>query len=524
MERTISLQCMRLGMLATTLIMGLGSQQLLAGAEYPSHYGASPISFDAIAIPGGEFNVSDRQAGILDNYMFFDSRQYQVNLSIQNNRYVSDVAQAVSVGSLSDTAKIYIPAYDVDAYTTPVGDCDGDDIPDTLHPEVNEVYFNGELIGELAGNNSIWKFNAEFEVPIEKVNFPSAPGGTATNTVQVAIDVKNKNTVLSSGAVGCRVWATSIDWVGIKFEATEPVYFLTGLFGVPTALENSGYREKLEAELGLYSKVVGHSILTGSRTCSPGTLVAVADHATNFLAQIAQDATNTGTAEIHAIGHSMGGLDGRLVSHMLNLDEYLAQVGTMDGQPIRHPIKVNSLLTHGSPHLGTVIADYSAIAFGNTLFADMCDLQTNTWEVANKYLELGETKLVTIGADADGDGNQVIDAAEATGNQVPPDMNGVDLTWASNYLYGQLFTYDSIRSGYRTVELFGETIEIPWVIRDASGPNPNDTFVSDESANGVGTAVSTMSLVGKNHGTIIDDETQTRALAVGKSSLGWGDL
>lgn len=407
---------------------------------------------------------------------------------------------------------------------TPVGDCDGDDVPDTLYPEVNEVYFNGELIGTLTGNDSIWKFNAEFEVPIEKVNFPSSPGGTATNTIQVAIDVKNKHAVLSSGAVGCRLWATSIDWVGIKFEAAEPMYFLTGLFGVRAALENSGYGEKLDSELGLYSKVVGHRTATGSIACLPGGLSAVTDHATNFLSQVSQDATNTGTAEVHTIGHSMGGLDGRMVSHLLGVDEYLAQVGTMDGQPIRHPIKVNSLLTHGSPHLGTVIADFTGLGYGNQVIADMCDMQTSTWEVANNYLELGETKLATIGADADSDENQVIDAAEATGNQIPPEMLGMDLTWASNYLYNQLYTYDSIRWGYTTIELFGQTIEVPWVIKDASGPNPNDTFVSDESANGVGAAVSTTSLAGKNHGTIIDNEAQTRALTVGKSSLGWGEL
>lgn len=196
----------------------------------------------------------------------------------------------------------------------------------------------------------------------------------------------------------------------------------------------------------------------------------------------------------------------------------------MDGQPIRHPIKVNSLLTHGSPHLGTVIADFTGLGYGNQVIADMCDMQTSTWEVANNYLELGETKLATIGADADSDENQVIDAAEATGNQIPPEMLGMDLTWASNYLYNQLYTYDSIRWGYTTIELFGQTIEVPWVIKDASGPNPNDTFVSDESANGVGAAVSTTSLAGKNHGTIIDNEAQTRALTVGKSSLGWGEL
>ncbi|HEX9617067.1 MAG TPA: hypothetical protein VGA03_06595, partial [Anaerolineales bacterium] len=70
----------------------------------------------------------------------------------------------------------------------------------------------------------------------------------------------------------------------------------------------------------------------------------------------------------------------------------------------------------------------------------------------------------------------------------------MDLTWASTFLYKQLYSYDSIRWGTNEVELFGQKIEIPWVNRDESGPNPNDTMVSVESANGAAGAVNTSSL------------------------------
>lgn len=510
--------------LTAAFALGVASNPLRAGPEYPAHYGEAPVSFDAIAIPGGEFNVSDRKPGVLDKYMFFDARPFQVDVTLPNNRYVGDVAKAVAAGTLSKTAKIYIPAYDVDAHTYPYGDCDGDYVADQLYPETNEVYLNGELLGVLEGNDSIWKFNDGFEVPIEKLNFPAQPGSTATNRIQIAIDVQNKNAVLSSGAIGCRVWATSIDWVGIKFDAADPMYFLTGLFGQPGSFQNSRYQEKIESELGLYSKIIGHDPVTGSKQCVPGALLAVTEHADNFLSEVADDSINTGTAELNAVGHSMGGLDGRMAAYLLGFKEYLGQVGTMDGSPIRHPVRIKSLITHGSPHKGSVVADYVGLTKANNYAADGCDLQTATWDTANQFIQAPTTKLATIGADADVNGDLIIDAAEAAGNQIPPEFKSMDLTWASTFLYEQLYTYDSINWGVEVINVFGQEIEIPWVERIAGGPNPNDTFVSQESANGAPGTLSQTNIDGKNHGTIIDDEIQNRAISVGKTTLGWGEL
>ena len=40
-----------------------------AANNYPAHVGDSPVSYDYIAEPNGEFVVSDRQSGILDRYI-----------------------------------------------------------------------------------------------------------------------------------------------------------------------------------------------------------------------------------------------------------------------------------------------------------------------------------------------------------------------------------------------------------------------------------------------------------------------
>lgn len=231
---------------------------------YPPHIGDSPFDFTIIGNPSAEFQISDRNAGNLDYYRPADSRDYQITVNLPISRYVGDVSKAVSDGVLSREASIIIPAFDVDSSSTPVFDCDGDDIDDTLFEEVNEVYFNGELIGTLKGENNIWKFNDRLTVPIEKVNFPSSPGAVANNTVQIAIDVKNKTALLSSGAVGCRVWATSVDWVGLKFDAADPIYLMTGLFGDPDGLEQSGYVSNIENDIGVAAKVIDHGFASVS--------------------------------------------------------------------------------------------------------------------------------------------------------------------------------------------------------------------------------------------------------------------
>lgn len=493
------------------------STTIYAQQKYPSHSGSSPISFDDISEPNGEFVVSDRQSGVLDNYMYRNGSQYQISVSIPVSRYVGDVAEAVSKGTLSDKLKIYIPAYDVDAYTYPEFDCDGDNITEVLQPEVDEVYFNGHLMGTLDGDNNIWKFNDTFEVPIEWVNFPASPGDTAINKVEIKIDVDNAEIPLSGGGRGCQVWATSIDWIGLKFDAAQPIYLMTGLFGNPGALNTSGYVDNIENNVGVYAEVIEHGFASYG-FCSANELNAISSHADEFINKIVESGKRLGTSEVHLIGHSMGGLDGRMVLKKLAEKEYPAQVGTMDGQPVYENVKVNSLTTHGSPHKGSLVADYLPyILNSTTLVEDLCELKVSTWDTANYALtHTNGAKFNLIGSDADWDQNGTLEADELSGNQI---------AWSGlgNHLYHILYDYDEIELSF----IFAGGLLVPVPNFLGSGPNPNDTMVTTGSAIGAPYAAGRLILDGsdgKNHGTIIDTFTQDQAIQYGKGSLGWGEL
>ena len=66
-------------------------------------------------------------------------------------------------------------------------------------------------------------------MPVQKLKFPSQPGDGPINRLRVEIDVANRDVPLSSGAVGCEVWAVAIDWIGAKYQATSPVVLVHGI-------------------------------------------------------------------------------------------------------------------------------------------------------------------------------------------------------------------------------------------------------------------------------------------------------
>ena len=63
-------------------------------------------------------------------------------------------------------ATLQLMVFDVDRNTQP---------PSGSVPEIDRVFFNGEEIATLEGENNLWQLN-EFEIPIEKVRFPERAG------------------------------------------------------------------------------------------------------------------------------------------------------------------------------------------------------------------------------------------------------------------------------------------------------------------------------------------------------------
>lgn len=171
---------------------------------YPAHHGNSPFLFSDMFSVTGDVVVNDKDSSALDSYLYRSGSEPEIKIPLNISRYIGDKDKLLKSGFLSKHATIIFPGYDVDSQTAPVDDCDGDGIPDQLRPEVNKVYFNGELIGEMKGDNNTWRMQ-RFSVDIDLVNFPLTPGSIARNELSIAVDTANESVPLSSGAIGCIV-------------------------------------------------------------------------------------------------------------------------------------------------------------------------------------------------------------------------------------------------------------------------------------------------------------------------------
>ena len=138
-----------------------------------------------------------------------------INLPIE--RYFGDAKERKKQhenGLLADRFQLYMPAWDVDQYGG-----DGH-----IQSEVDRVFFNGELLGTLSGNNEIWQLNS-FSVPFDVVKFPEQPGDVGMNRIEVWVDTANSE---------ADYWCTAIDWVALLIPAPRPVLMLHGWLSDPS--------------------------------------------------------------------------------------------------------------------------------------------------------------------------------------------------------------------------------------------------------------------------------------------------
>lgn len=354
-----------------SLLLALSPAAAGADASFPSHQGDSPWSFTVVAEPSDTFVVNDADSGTIDRYLFRPQGPIVIDVPIRryvgatdSNGHLQNVGELVDRGVVSANATIQLPAFDVDENTFPVADCDGDDIDDQLQNEVNEVYLNDEKLGELRGDNNIWLAQS-FTVPIGKLKFPSSPGATATNRFRIEVDVANEDVVLSSGAVGCVVWATAIDWIGVKFEAASPVIMVHGIRSSGAAFDNF--------DAGLENAhMVGDNSIVLTDVAAPDPIPAGCpdipynnsiDHNVDQLAEIFPVlAEQYGTDSLHLVTHSKGGLDSKgYLSRTLGSPASVT-VGIMSGQAVKRDLEFNSLVTLNTPHRGSVLATYGVEA------------------------------------------------------------------------------------------------------------------------------------------------------------------
>ncbi len=503
---------LKLVFLVSMVLVVLWLPESSKGANiYPPHSGRAVTSFDDIVPPSDTYIVNDTDSPTLDRYLYRGSGGYDIIIPIKIYRYVGDLNTLLSRNLISKTFHIYIPAYDVDSSTKPQSDCDGDGALDPLNPEKNEVYFNDSLIGVLEGADGSWKLNDAFELDITKLNFPDSPGSIGYNYIGIKIDVANKDVILSSGSVGCKVWATEIDWAGIKFEATSPVVFVPGLSGFAGSFDKSGYQSNLFQQTGIPSEIITHSaFVPSSSACNTTAPPSLTEHAAQMYQTVKDAAEHFGTDSVHLIAHSKGGLDSRFFLRDLKKYPLQVQVGEMGGQPVFSDLTVSSLVTHGSPHLGTVVADkvIASIPFAHYIASDLCDLTTWVMSTVNQTLAYpAGTTTLTIGAEADKNRDGKLDDSEVLGNQVGE--------YWSNTGYQWLRDIASVRGEYEA--RIDDPVVTTWVIKEKPTlfPQLNDTMVTGESAtNAYGYPLGFIEY-GKNHGTIIDTEIQNTVINIG---------
>lgn len=487
--------------------------------HYASHIGKSPFNFDEIEKPSDDFIVNDRDSATLDRYLFRSGADYEIVIPIQVRRFVgTDIGKLVEQGLLSPKVKIHIPAFDVDSNSIPIFDCDGDRVLDEMKPEVNEVYFNGELIGVLTGANNIWKFNDQFELDIQKLKFPTVPAGIGHNTIKIKIDVANRDVVLSSGQVGCRVWATEIDWAAVEFKVTSPVAFLPGMFGLTDSWEDSGAVGNLADKTGLPSEILSHGFLDPSIFACSDSNSSFRAHAYEYREQLKNHAEWYRSDAFHLIGHSKGGVDGRMLIQSLSDEPLEIEIGRMSDLPIVAELEAPSLATLGSPHKGTALADavVAGIGFLNLFASDFCDLTTQNMAKFNQTILPPPTvKTFNGGADADVNSDSVLDDVEVTGNQLSNP--------AGNIAYRFLRNVAAVEVETIYVPVIG-VVSIPIIVRNIT-PQLNDTLATISSATslpGVDEIKMFVGPTGKNHGTVLKGEAQDAIINSGISgALDW---
>lgn len=209
--------------------------------------------------------------------------------------------------------------------------------------------------------------------------------------------------------------------------------------------------------------------------------------------------------------------------------EIPVQVGVMSGQPLYTQLKVPSLVTHGSPHQGTVLADTLSLAVGisrpwvHLLFNDLCALTTYGMEKFNQtYPVPADLRVLAIGADADKNGNGIMEESksdtsesEVTGHQVGNPL--------ANMLYQLIRHTESIGIEFEAVHVPFASVQLSipkLALRLTMSAQPNDGMVTVVSSTQLIGATAHIRATGLNHGTILSDEdTQKEVIKAGKTGF-----
>jgi len=444
--------------------------------------------------------------------------EYDLTFNFEISKYIGDKDKLISNGLMDKNVTIILASFDVDNEPTENAqfgyDCDNDGINELVYYEVNEVFLNGVKIGELKSGNNTWSSAKNIiEADINLLNFPLNQGLSASNSVQIKVDVKNTDVELSSGGKGCNFWETEIDFVSLHYEVIDPFVIIPGLGGDPTNLQASLFKENLMNKYGIPSEIISYDYPDYYPSPSAGNLcettsLSYRTTVGSIKAQILTLAEQWQTDSINLVGHSKGGLESIFL--IKNLQMYNDKVNVVHFNTVKIPaeLKINSFATLGTPYKGTEVANRltpTLLKFSEeTLLAgkyipSFCDLTTTkATGFSNKFSFGDSVKYFQIGANADINNNGYLNLNEQTGVQgsfgIVTNLLHLSI-WRTTGHWSPVWNFVNGKLDLGNITYFD-------VI-------PNDIYVQVDSA--IHTSIANKglaSVVSKNHGTIIDEQVQ----------------
>jgi len=448
----------------------------------------------------------------LDTGCRYDDFEFEIDISrwvgaTDPDGLLLESDEAVTNGALTAFARLDLTSFDVDSEA----DCSAS--TRCRGPEVDRIWLNGHVVGELHGRSEEWSHNS-FLVPIEYLKFARRESGrniASKNVVRVEVDVLHPR---------LDVWCTSIDWGSLSFGAMSPIVLVHGNNSDGRFFERRGLVAELERRRLPFDDAI--DLETAS----------IRDNARELDGQIRASLVEFGVDSIHLVTHSKGGLDIR---------EWMGRY--FQGRD-HAGFDVVSFTTLGTPHRGSLLADmvvkkHDAIEEGyrvrflgeprmSELLARLAssdpgtrDLTTDSVAAFNAHRAELPVGLVfnAIGADADRDGDGHVTVAAGEVAPMPAESPALVLLEATLGEWGLGFAVDRLYQLLLRVRTFDVILNI-----DADGsrvarllavsdgaPQGNDVLVTIRSALASGG-------IGRNL-----DSSRTYTGAEGRNHAGIGD-
>jgi triacylglycerol lipase len=213
---------------------------------------------------------------------------------------LQDPAKLIADKVIGSTAKISLPAYDIDDKAVTNG----------YAPEVDRMYFNGEFIKTLSGFNNTW-VNDSFSVDIGKVRFKSESTPSAVNEIRIDIDTANSY----------EYWCMAVDWVGIEFDAAAPYVLAHGIAA------DAGTWEAAAAPGVL--KAMDDSNVLYTRFSTANANGSVAANAMDLKSKVQGFVDTVKSKKVNVIAHSKGGLDSQALALLAPPDFEMLSLSTL---------------------------------------------------------------------------------------------------------------------------------------------------------------------------------------------------